>query len=130
MGSFPRFPIVGIALPDFSGNRSYLSGGTVCTDSTADANVIGLRPAHRSADATDGCWAQYVLPDLENVAPLTARELEVIELVADGASAPAIAQELVLSNATVRTHLRNIYSKLDVSDRAAAVAKAMRLGLI
>ena len=41
-----------------------------------------------------------------------------------------IAEELVLSRATVRTHFENIYSKLDVRDRAGAVGKAMRLGLI
>lgn len=63
-------------------------------------------------------------------APLTARELEVLQLAADGFSAPMIADELVLSTATVRTHFGNVYEKLEVRDRAAAVAKAMRLGLI
>lgn len=70
------------------------------------------------------------LPDLGTVSPLTPRELEVVELAADGATGPAIARELMLSPATVRTHFGNIYTKLGVSDRAAAVAKAMRLGLI
>jgi DNA-binding CsgD family transcriptional regulator len=61
---------------------------------------------------------------------LTPRELELLQLAADGLSGPKIAEELVLSPATVRTHFANIYEKLDVSDRAGAVAKAMRLGLI
>jgi DNA-binding CsgD family transcriptional regulator len=61
---------------------------------------------------------------------LTPRELDVLELAAEGRTGPMIARELVLSSATVRTHFENIYSKLGVRDRAAAVAKAMRLGLI
>ena len=61
---------------------------------------------------------------------LTPRELEVLELAASGLKGPEIATELVLTSATVRTHFTNIYRKLDVGDRAAAVAKAMRLGLI
>ncbi|HEX3561958.1 MAG TPA: LuxR C-terminal-related transcriptional regulator [Solirubrobacterales bacterium] len=62
--------------------------------------------------------------------PLTPRELELLRLAADGLSGPQIAEQLVLSPATVRTHFGNIYGKLDVGDRASAVAKAMRLGLI
>ena len=53
----------------------------------------------------------------------------MLELAADGLNGPLIARELVLSTATVRTHFAHIYRKLGVPDRAAAVAKAMRLGL-
>jgi DNA-binding CsgD family transcriptional regulator len=63
------------------------------------------------------------------VSPLTRREQQVLELAADGLNGPLIAKELVLSTATVRTHFAHIYRKLGVPDRAAAVAKAMRLGL-
>ena len=63
-------------------------------------------------------------------APLTPRELEVLDLAATGCNGPMIAAELVVSAATVRTHFEHIYEKLEVRDRAAAVAKAMRLGLI
>jgi DNA-binding CsgD family transcriptional regulator len=62
--------------------------------------------------------------------PLTPRETEVLQLTANGATVSAAAEALVLSEATIRTHLRNIYSKLEVGDRASAVARAMRLGLI
>ena len=68
--------------------------------------------------------------DLRNAAPLTPRELELLQLAADGFGGPLIAEELVLSRATVRTHFESIYKKLDVHDRAGAVGKAMRLGLI
>lgn len=68
--------------------------------------------------------------ELEPAPPLTPREIEVLTLASEGHSAAMIARELVLSPATVRTHFENIYAKLDVRDRAAAVARAMRLGLI
>jgi two-component system, NarL family, nitrate/nitrite response regulator NarL len=61
---------------------------------------------------------------------LTDRELEVLRHVASGRQAPEIARELFLSPATVKGHLQNLYEKLGVSDRAAAVAEAMRRGLI
>jgi two-component system, NarL family, nitrate/nitrite response regulator NarL len=61
---------------------------------------------------------------------LTRREREVLTLVANGASSIEIARQLVLSPATVKTHLQNLYDKLDVSDRAAAVAEAMRRGIL
>lgn len=61
---------------------------------------------------------------------MSRRELEVLELAARGLTAKGIASELVLSTGTVRTHLRNIYAKLGVHDRAAAVANALRQGLI
>jgi DNA-binding CsgD family transcriptional regulator len=73
---------------------------------------------------------EFERADGEAVAALTPRELEVLELAAEGFSGPMIAAELVLSAATVRTHFAHIYDKLRVGDRAAAVAKAMRLGLI
>ncbi|MGH2929895.1 MAG: response regulator [Solirubrobacteraceae bacterium] len=61
---------------------------------------------------------------------LTPREREVLVLTADGLTAPEIAKRLQLGVATVRSHLQNLYEKLGVSDRAAAVAEAMRAGLL
>jgi len=61
---------------------------------------------------------------------LSAREREILGLLAEGASAPEIARRLYLSPATVKTHLHNVYEKLGVSERAAAVAEGMRRGLI
>jgi PAS domain S-box-containing protein len=62
--------------------------------------------------------------------PLTPRELEVLQLAARGHPQPEIAEKLVISRDTVKTHFRHIYAKLDVNDRATAVAQALRLGLI
>jgi PAS domain S-box-containing protein len=61
---------------------------------------------------------------------LSVRELEVLRLAADGNRGPQIAEALVVSPATIKTHFENIYEKLGVSDRAAAVAHALRAGLI
>jgi DNA-binding NarL/FixJ family response regulator len=62
--------------------------------------------------------------------PLSPRELEVLELVASGTTNREAAARLFLSEATVKTHLMNIYAKLGVSDRAAAVAVAFNRGLL
>jgi two-component system, NarL family, nitrate/nitrite response regulator NarL len=61
---------------------------------------------------------------------LSARESEVLGLIAKGLSAPDIAKRLHLSPATVKGHLQSLYEKLGVSERAAAVAEAMRRGLL
>jgi two-component system nitrate/nitrite response regulator NarL len=60
----------------------------------------------------------------------SSRELEVLKLVSDGLSTPQIAKELYLSQETIKSHLKAIYGKLGVSARSAAVAEAMRLGLL
>ena len=61
---------------------------------------------------------------------LSPRETEVLGLVAQGMSNPAIAKKLFLGEATVKTHLLHAFEKLDVSDRTRAVTKAMELGLL
>ncbi|MCC6269976.1 MAG: response regulator transcription factor [Microbacteriaceae bacterium] len=61
---------------------------------------------------------------------LTARETEILRLVAQGFSNPAIAKELFVSSATVKTHLLHVFEKLEVNDRTRAVTKAMELGLL
>jgi two-component system nitrate/nitrite response regulator NarL len=61
---------------------------------------------------------------------LSERESEVLRLIADGLSAPEIGAQLFISPSTVKTHVRKLFEKLDVSDRAAAVAEGMRRGLL
>ena len=65
-----------------------------------------------------------------DAAPLSQRELEVLELVAGGSTNREAAARLFVSEATVKTHLLHIYAKLGVSDRAAAVAEAFNRGLL
>jgi PAS domain S-box-containing protein len=94
------------------------------------ANVLpGL---HLGAFAPAG-WPEDELGAVERQEPsasLTPRETDVLMLAADGFSGPALSQKLAVSRATVNTRFKNIYAKLNVQSRAAAVAKAMRLGMI
>lgn len=60
---------------------------------------------------------------------LTPRELEVLELIGQGDKNSDIAEKLVISNKTVRNHITNIFSKLQVADRAQAIIKARDAGL-
>jgi DNA-binding CsgD family transcriptional regulator len=80
-------------------------------------------------------WPDHELVPLEHdgadaSVSLTEREIELLALAADGLSGPELAEKLFLSPATVHKHFDHIYAKLDVRTRAAAVAKAMRLGVI
>lgn len=61
---------------------------------------------------------------------LTSREIEILRLAAEGNSSQQIAVALHISIATVKTHLQHIYEKLGVQDRAAAVAQALRGGIL
>ncbi len=64
------------------------------------------------------------------VDPLSPRELEVLRLLATDLDGPAVARQLVVSLNTVRTHTKNIYAKLGVTNRRAAVSRAGELGLL
>jgi two-component system, NarL family, nitrate/nitrite response regulator NarL len=68
--------------------------------------------------------------DREPAASLSDRERQILGGLARGLTAPAIARELSLSPATVKTYLQRLYDKLGVSDRAAAVAEGMRHSLV
>ena len=61
---------------------------------------------------------------------LSARELEVLKCVAAGATNRDVARSLFITEATVKSHLLNIYAKLEVGDRAAAVTEAFHRGLL
>lgn len=78
---------------------------------------------------------QAVAADLASTLPreafpeLTPRELEVLDLIARGANNSQIAEDLVISDKTVRNHITSIFSKLQVADRAQAIIKARDAGL-
>ena len=63
-------------------------------------------------------------------AGLTEREVEVLRLVAQGLTSARVAERLVISTVTVSTHLRNIYGKLGVNSRGAAIRFAVERGLV
>jgi LuxR family maltose regulon positive regulatory protein len=64
------------------------------------------------------------------IEPLSARELDVLRLLGTDLDGPGIARELVVSLNTVRTHTKNIYAKLAVNNRRAAVRAAAELDLL
>ncbi|MER7406093.1 response regulator transcription factor [Streptomyces sp. NPDC000070] len=98
----------------FAAIRAAAEGRTVLSPAVASRLVTAVRgPAAPPVDDT-----------------LSARELQVLEHVARGASNREIARGLFISEATVKTHLTHIYGKLDVRDRAAAVAAAYRRGIL
>ena len=93
-------------------------------------------PSHASqlliiAQHPFGTGEQASSPALQSslVDPLSARELEVLHLIAEGLSNLSIAQKLFLSTGTVKVHLKHIYGKLDVNSRTQAVARLHELNL-
>ncbi|MEL4319724.1 response regulator transcription factor [Leifsonia sp. YIM 134122] len=70
------------------------------------------------------------VPEAADTPRLSARELQVLSLVAAGHSNPQIAAALFIGEATVKTHLLHVFEKLAVSDRTRAVTRAMELGLL
>ena len=83
-----------------------------------------------SRSVEGGVLQQIRLRGEERDNGLTAREQEVLRLIAEGLSAPEVATRLYIEPSTVKSHLHNIYEKLGVSERAAAVAEGMRRGLL
>jgi DNA-binding NarL/FixJ family response regulator len=69
-------------------------------------------------------------PDPPHQSPLTPREEEVLQLIADGLSTTEVAERLFISGKTVKNHLASIYEKLDARDRTQAVLAAVRIGII
>jgi len=70
------------------------------------------------------------VPPPVNVGKLSGRELEVLRLIAEGCTNQEIAEKLIVSPTTVKTHVQNILQKLGVSDRTQAAVYAVRCGLI
>lgn len=66
----------------------------------------------------------------DEITPLTAREKEVLQLVAQGANNQEIAEKLVVREVTVKTHLNSIFKKLNVSNRTQAVLSAIQMNLL
>lgn len=100
-----------------AGVRSVVGGETVLAPAIAAKLVQRVR-----SEADAGAQAPR--------ARLSARELDVLRLVANGLSNPDIARRLFIGEATVKTHLLHVFEKLEVSDRTRAVTLALELGIL
>ena len=114
---------------------AHAAAGFLSKESSAAAICEGILKAARGETALGPEMQSALAGELRLRADadgprLADREAQVLRLLAEGFSSGDIADELNLSVPTVKTHLRNLYDKLQVSDRAAAVASAMRCGLL
>ena len=97
--------------------RMAVEGDTVLSPQLARTMLEEVR----KLDAPGTHEAERVISD---------REVEVLQLIADGCSTPEVAAQLKISQKTVKNHLASIYQKLDARDRTQAVLQAVRMGIV
>jgi two-component system, NarL family, response regulator LiaR len=105
-------------------------------DSTPEALIDAIRQVNKGVASLHPSIAKKVLEEFQDTEkrslseePLTQRELEILRLIAQGHENRGIAEQLVISEATVRTHVSNILGKLHVASRTQAALYALREGL-
>ena len=107
------------------------ASGYLLKDAPPQELLAAIRAAASGESALAPAVAARLLSRLRSPAvSLSAREIDVLGKVADGASNGEIAAALFISEATVKSHLVHVFSKLDVTSRTAAVARARSLGII
>ncbi len=108
--------------------------GYLLKDTPRDELRRAVRAAHRGETVLAPSVTSRLVGQLRNpprpTEALSDRELEVLRLIAEGETNRGAAARLFISEATVKTHLIHIYAKLEVNDRAAAVARAFERGLL
>lgn len=108
------------------------ASGYLLKDASPKELADAVRAAARGETVLAPSVASTLVRQVRSPAPsgLSARETEVLKLVAAGLTNADIGKRLFISEATVKTHLLRVFNKLDVADRTAAVTTAMRHGLI
>jgi two-component system, NarL family, response regulator DegU len=114
--------------------------GYLTKDSSIDEVVEAVRLAATGDGAVSPGLAAALLREASSASAaaaaadpatqVSAREVEVLQLIAEGASPPEVAERLFISVKTVKNHLSSIYEKLDARDRTQAVLKGLRMGII
>jgi two-component system, NarL family, response regulator DegU len=114
--------------------------GYLTKDSSIDEVVEAVRlaatgdgavsPGLAAALLREASAASAAAPPADPATQVSAREVEVLQLIAEGASPPEVAERLFISVKTVKNHLSSIYEKLDARDRTQAVLKGLRMGII
>ncbi|MGK5678285.1 response regulator [Actinoplanes sp. URMC 104] len=108
------------------------AGGYLLKDASPAELADAVRAAARGETVLAPSVASTLVRQVRRPAPpaLSAREIEVLRLVARGLTNADIGRQLFISEATVKTHLLRAFNKLDVADRTAAVTTAMEHGLL
>jgi two-component system, NarL family, response regulator LiaR len=110
--------------------------GYLLKDSSPDELLDAIRDVHRGESSLHPAIARKLINELSQPSdlppttdPLTAREVDILRLLAQGLTNHEIAERLVLSEWTARTHVRNILDKLHLANRTQAALYALREGL-
>jgi DNA-binding NarL/FixJ family response regulator len=133
-----------VVLTTYADDESLLSAlragarGYLTKDADAESIARALRSAANGMSTVDSelqlrlveAASRGRAPRTQEVDGLTAREIEVLRLIASGLSNTEIARTLVISEATVKTHVNHLFAKAGLRDRAQAVAFAYRTGLV
>ena len=111
------------------------ASGFLPKESSRSEIVNGVLDCARGIDVLPAALAAGLVGEVRRrteqpTVSLSARETEVLGLIAQGLSIPAMGKQMFLAPSTVKTHVQRLYEKLGVSDRAAAVAEAMRRGVL
>ena len=114
--------------------------GYLVKDCSTDEIADTIRMAASDDAALSPALAGAMLDEVRRIDPVpadgvsdrvvTQREVEVLQLIADGCSTPEVAEQLFISQKTVKNHLASIYHKLDARDRTQAVLRAVRMGIV
>jgi two-component system response regulator DegU len=118
------------------------ASGYLVKDCSTDEIADAVRMAASDEAALSPQLATAMLDEVRRIDPpateadddadrvVTKREVEVLQLIADGCSTPEVAERLYISQKTVKNHLASIYHKLDARDRTQAVLQAVRMGIV
>ena len=134
--AFGEMGFAGVVIPEEDGGS-----GLGAVEAGASGYLLKDAPPHelitavRAAAAGESALAPVIATRLMDrmrapLASMSARELQVLELVAAGCSNSDIAAELFVSDTTVKSHLAHIFTKLGVSSRTAAVSRARERGIL
>jgi two-component system response regulator DegU len=140
----PEIPVVMLTMhADESVIANAMRAGAVgylVKDCSTDEIAETLRQAASPDTALSTELATVMLEEVRKIDPVpaaedsdrivTKREVEVLQLIADGCSTQEVADSLYISQKTVKNHLASIYQKLDARDRTQAVLQAVRMGIV
>jgi DNA-binding NarL/FixJ family response regulator len=137
----PDLPIMVLTMHDEDALREEAlraGASAFLTKDSSMQDVVATAIATAAGEALSAELASSILTELTAPAPaavtepspLTRREEEILQLIADGYSTSEVASRLFISGKTVKNHLASVYDKLDARDRTQAVLSAVRIGII